>query len=321
MTAVIALHAAPAGSRLGGALITWAVPIFFLLAGYLWTPGRTVGHELRHRAESLLVPMLAWTAIWLMLNQVAKGLAGIPLDDNAWSNFVLGGADEHGAFGPYWFVPVFFVATVGYRALEAAGVSLAGRAAIGALGLAASSVWGDVLVHVPHDAFFALPLMLFMVLGQWLRAHEPSRRVMLVAGLAMVVVPSVGLALRWIEPMDIKYGEFGQVGLTFGAGLLASVGVLWFVKSVVPDDVPLVVSRIVTSMARAILAVLLTHLFILGIVYVGVFGESQRFASFVIAWVVSFALGTWISRTRASRLLVGMPRQPNQAVRLVPHLA
>ena len=57
-------------------IYTWHVPLFFVLTGYFWTPGRPIGGELRKRWQTLGVPYLAWLVILLAMLAAAAAVKG-----------------------------------------------------------------------------------------------------------------------------------------------------------------------------------------------------------------------------------------------------
>ncbi|WP_431247428.1 acyltransferase family protein [Leifsonia xyli] len=115
VTAVVYAHTFGA-DPLRDVLFAWHVPLFFVLTGHLWTPGRSVADEVRRRALSLLLPYAAWLAIVMsppVADVLLRGQASFPPE-----SALRGGTALGGPFAAFWFVTALFVAAVLARLLE-----------------------------------------------------------------------------------------------------------------------------------------------------------------------------------------------------------
>jgi len=289
---------------------SWQVPLFFFLSGYFWTPGRPLAGEVSSRARSLLVPFLAWT---LTLGVIVFGPGalhgGPPFAEIG--KLVWGGGVVRGWFAPYWFLPILFASAVLYRWLESR-VSWPVTVGIATAGLVLCYVTGEALSHVPHDLFFAVPCLLFMLAGRGLRVVEPR---IPVPGLLGALALAVSLALvltRVSAPLDMKLGDFGTPVLSVLVACLICGGLLLVTKAVVPASLPEPVGGLTTEAGQTLVVVLLTHTF---------FFQWYRDAGlpspavFALSLVSSMALGILLHRTPLSRWYVGIPRKRADRVR------
>lgn len=285
---------------------SWHVPLFFFLSGYLWTTGRTVGHEARTRFRSLIVPFIAWTVILGAIALVYVGMTtGITVEGVA--SVLWGGARARGPWSPFWFLPVLFFATVLYRFLESIGVRTWGAVGIGLAGVVLCYLWGEKLaLWTPQDLAIAVPTLVFIGAGALVRAHEHRLRGRGWWGAGLLLVAVALLLTGWAEPLDMKLGNFGVPGLSLAVSLMICTGLLWLATALLPGQIPGRIGWVISETAQTMVVILVTHTFF----YFVLSAELQipRPIVFAVTIAVTVALGIILHRTPLSPLLVGIPR-------------
>lgn len=295
------------GPLVDAGLYTWHVPAFFLLSGYLWKPRepgsrRAVHAEARKRFATIMVPYVAWLGLTLVLHLVMLDHRGQLTADGVALPLV-GGSENAGPFGAYWFMPALFLSAIAYRALEA--VPLAVRVAI-IIGITAViHRFGDVLAPLPLSVGVAGAALVFMLAGQGLqhvrdRVRHPVRTgaVCLLAGTAPILAGAS-------EHLDIKYGELGTPALSIVVAVLISGGLLLILEGLftrLPEGVHVGSTRL----AVGCLMVVLTHTYVLWLLDIP---DAERSAwVLVTALVVPWTVALVLNRSALSRPLLGMPR-------------
>jgi fucose 4-O-acetylase-like acetyltransferase len=258
VVAVVAGHAYskhPLTSRL---IFSWHVPIFFVLSGYLWTRGRSLRSEVRRRAKTLLVPYLAWllivTAAWLIVRQHR----GVPLHERFFHKLIKGGTYIGMPYSAFWFITALFVAAVAYRLIEmvAPRTAPALAAAAGAVGIVMAEHSPQALRSVWWAAGLALPCLLFVAAGSFLRTVRPHVRAPALSGSILVLLGAFGL-WQGVDPLNLKGARFGDpvisvllsVTVCFGLILLAEGATNLWVNW----------SRAISAVATAALPVIFAH--------------------------------------------------------------
>ena len=231
---------------------TWHVPLFFVLSGYLWTPGRPLREEVRRRARTLLVPYASWLVAvlaWLVLWTRGTGVLSRTRD------VLLGGSYAPKPHSAFWFVTALFVAVVVLRALERVPAWLRLGVVLG--GWAAAEVAGEQLARVPLAAGSALGALVLVAAGQGLRRLRPRLPAVPVAvGLLLGSALLVGSGLS--EPQELKFGDLGTPVLSVVVSVAVSAALVLLGEQVGPH-LPAAARRAVAVLAPALLAVVLSH--------------------------------------------------------------
>lgn len=298
IAAVVVGHVWTSGV-LTDALFAWHVPIFFVLTGYLWKPGRTVRDEITRRTKTLLVPYAGWLAIVSVAFASVEYLRSGSLPVEALRNALYGGALAVRPYSAFWFVPVLFFTAVLYRWLERLPTWVAWTAA--GLGLVASIFAGALMARTPLGVMLAVPCLVFVLVGRslpWivgrLRYKAAVGGVLVLAGTATTVS---GLA----EPLNMKGGDFGTVALSvinasaISLGLILTVGALF-------RNAGSAVNSLTIRLASGGLVVVLTHALVLYL-----FGTPPGGAVLdaAVALIVPFVLALLIARSPLRRWLIG----------------
>lgn len=178
---IVLFHSGVPGARWGYG----GLPFFLVMLGAFVAPmaaRMTTTAFARARSRRLLVPWLAWSAVYLALMVAQDGPAALARLD---ASMLLTGPALH-----LWFLPFAFVAGVGLHALaRAVGPRTLGWIGAGAawlfLGLSQAGPWPVPLAQW----LFALPAL---GLGLLLSTETPARQVL---GVALVL--GGALALGW----------------------------------------------------------------------------------------------------------------------------
>lgn len=278
----------------------WHVAVFFFLAGYLWSPGRTLRTEFVRRWRSLAVPYLVWLSVLLagvLATRAAHGT--VRLHDVLPPLY--GGVLATRPFSAYWFLTVLFFVAVLTRLVERLPVGV--RATVAVLGLTLGYVAGPLLAATPLAIGSALPCLSFLVLGQIFAAVRPRISLDLLVGLAAATLASVLVWTGAARPLNIKLGDYGTPVLSLAVAVLYC-GALVLVADRVFRSLGPAWSSAATLLASAGLTVVLTHAAVLEIFDVGPAGS---FPVFVAALTLPWAVGLVLHLTPVSPVVNGVP--------------
>jgi acyltransferase len=287
----------------------WHVPLFFVLTGYLWTPGRALDREFRTRSRALAVPYLSWFAIVSCVFLALASLSGTPSVESLIGP-LWGGARAAGPYGTFWFVSVLFFTAILYRLVE--NLPMPALVGLAGAGLLFSSAAGPTLAGTPLGLGLAAPCLAFILAGRWFRQVEPGVRNPLLVGGLLLAAAATATAFLPLAEVDIKQGRFG----TPVAGVLISVGIAVGFLLVV-QRIPLgrVISRASLALATVGIAVVLAHpLVITALRMHGLGARWILLAAVIIPWTVALLL----RRTPLAAVLLGLPRASQSARAIEP---
>ncbi|MGH1548675.1 acyltransferase family protein [Leifsonia poae] len=282
-------------------LFAWHVPVFFVLTGYLWKPGRSIIGEVRRRALSLLLPYAAWLAIImspLVGDLLLRGQAAFPAE-----SALRGGTALGGQFAAFWFVTALFVAAVVVRLLERLPLWLQWCAPVAAL----VSLWvfRAPLGDVPLSAGTAVACLFFVLAGRLLARYRHRIPYPTVAGVVLAGAGLAAVATRLVPPVDLKKADTGMPVVTVVVSFAICAGlVLVALRLFVGVNGRL--GRAISRLAVPSLMVVLTHAVVIQTWRVA--GAAPSALVFVTALVVPWLLALLVHLTPASVLLTGAPR-------------
>ncbi|WP_104165349.1 acyltransferase family protein [Arthrobacter sp. SX1312] len=295
------------GPLVDAGLYTWHVPVFFLLAGYLWRtrrPGarRAEVTEAKKRFRTIMTPYLAWLAVTLIVHVGILRQRG-SLAPEAVILPLMGGSLNAGPFGAYWFMTALFLSALMFRALER--VPLVLRTAL-IVGLAVvTHVFREVLAPLPLSIGVAGAALVFMLAGQALQHLRSRVRGPVRVGAVCLVVGVVPVVAGVSAPLDMKYGELGTPVLSVVVAVLITVGLLLMLEGVFPL-LPGSVHVLSERFAAGCLMVVLTHTYVLWLLAVP--DTERSFWVLVAALVLPWAVAMILHRTPLSQVFLGMPR-------------
>ena len=107
-------------------LINYYIPLFFVVSGYLYKPGRSYGENMAHKAKRLLVPYFGYSALLLVFyraigrtwQETGRSALGV-----LYSRYCLFDTTTHQdnvflftvANGAMWYLTAFFVTSLVYH--------------------------------------------------------------------------------------------------------------------------------------------------------------------------------------------------------------
>lgn len=278
----------------------WHVAIFFFLAGYLWSPGRTFRAEFVKRWRSLAIPYLVWLTVLLAGLLVTHAVRGT-LRVHDLLGPLYGGALATRPFSAYWFLTVLFFVALLARVVERLPVAV--RATVVVVGLALGYVAGPQLAQTPLAVGSALPCLSLLVLGQLFALVRPRISLDLTVGLAAAVLAVVLVWTGAARPLTIKSGDYGTPVVSVLVAVLCCVALV-LVADRVFRALPPAWSAAVTLLASAGLTVVLTHAAVLDVFDVGPGGS---FPVFLAALALPWAVGLVLNRTPLAPVVNGVP--------------
>jgi hypothetical protein len=290
----------------------WAIAVFFVLTGYLWSSRKELRDEIDTRATGLLIPYAAWGVlisipyfIWAYTT---------PQLNAAWATRLLL-ADFYGQqlmvlpFSVSWFFTVMFIAVVLLRFLG----RYQRRVTWGVLALtvAITVVAPKLLWFLPLGAGLALVCMLFIVLGQeFRRVRDRITRPFLV-GIAAIAAG--GLAV-WLGAahntqgvlIEVKLSTYGYPVVGLLTGVVISYGIILVAESI-ERWIPAAAGPYITEAAMTATFSMFLHpciLFMLGT------PDTGRWRDFFIALLVPYVIAVVCLRRGWLPWLTGAPRPP-----------
>ncbi|MEV8215492.1 acyltransferase family protein [Leifsonia sp. NPDC077715] len=300
VTAVVYTHVFGA-DPLRDVLFAWHVPLFFVVTGYLWRPGRSIGGEVRRRAGSLLVPYVAWLVIVmspLVGDLLLRGQASFPIE-----SALRGGTALGGQFAAFWFVTALFVAAVVARLLENLPPWLQWCVPLAAL----VSLWVFRLpLHkAPLSAGTALACLVFVLAGRLLVRYRQRIPYPTLTGALLAAAGLAAVAARLVPPVDLKRADTGLPAVTVVVSFAICAGLILVAERLFAG----VNGRLghgISRLAVPSLMVVLTHAVVIQAWRVG--GAPPSALVFVTALIVPWMLALLVHLTPASRLLTGAPQ-------------
>ncbi|KKK02357.1 hypothetical protein LQ51_20535 [Micromonospora sp. HK10] len=273
----------------------WHVPLFFVLTGYFWTPGRPVAGELRKRWRSLGLPYVVWFVL-LFAALVAAELATGEVADGAFRNALYGGSAAVRPFSAFWFVSVLFLLALAYRALERFPAAVW---VLALTGLAVAYLAPKVVTAGPLGALLVPACLVFVLAGRLLRQLRPR----LSAGTAVVLLAlGAGLVLSGLsDPLDVKAGDFGTPVLGVVTAVLISGGLVVLAEEL-DGRIGGGPARTISQVSACGIAVVLSHAAVLWVLHTPPTGGWPHLAA---ALLLPWAFALVALRTPASPYLVG----------------
>ncbi|MFC7787717.1 acyltransferase family protein [Microbacterium sp. MAHUQ-60] len=299
VVAVVAGHTWPNDAWVSNWFFSWHVPVFFVISGYLWTPDRAIGAELRKRARTLAVPYAAWfivvAAIWLSV----RAAMGLSVSSEPWSDLLIGGAHISRPWSAFWFISALFVASIGMRFLDRHSAILPWF--VGSAALAWCYAEPSSARSLPLAAVQGAVGILFMCVGRFLRAQEAHIASPLVVGLIFISVPLVLTVADILPSLNLKAADLGEPIVTMAAASAISCGLILVARSTEPHW-PRALRTVSTELARLGLPIILGHALVLGLLALCQVEPSVW--SFLMALILPAAAGWLLSRTRVGTVFL-----------------
>lgn len=277
---------------------TWHVPVFFVLSGYLLSPGRSTSEELRRRTTTILVPTFLWGVIVTVAWWIHGHHVGVPLDSDFFRRLAWGGSALGAPYSPFWFMPVLVAAVVLARMLGNVnrwapwGVAVAGYLLCWQFPQqTATSFWSLML---------APACMIYVLIGQELRRWRRHVPMPFLVGAALLALAAIIVhsGTTWV---NIKQGSFGDPGISAVDAAFISVGLVLVAESVFgPWSHDWTGSRIISKLAATSMPVILGHMLLLSW-FPQPWGWPLIIAVIVVLWVIGLLLSL---QPRAAKYLL-----------------
>jgi fucose 4-O-acetylase-like acetyltransferase len=278
---------------------TWHVPVFFIITGYLWKPGRSTWDETKRRARTLLVPYVFWivivTVIWLGF----RAMRGEPFDHRVIPDVIRGGWYISRPYSAYWFVTALFFAAVIMRFAQNVSPFLPWF--LGGVGVVWCILDPSSIKHIWEAAGLALPAVLFICLGTLLRRFRSRIDKPFLFGL-ILFLPAFLLGARGIiATLNMKSGNLGTpiAGVLMAAAI--SFGLVLMAEGA-EHLAPGWARRWVTILAQTAIPVILTHTLVLAMTER--LGLEASKITFLLAYFIPVALALCIRLTPLRRVLL-----------------
>lgn len=297
----------------------WAIAVFFVLAGYLWSPHkRDVRGEILNRYRGLLIPYATWMIligvpyfIWLFNHFPDERLEVVGLSVAA----VYGAQLMVVPFSACWFFTTMFFTMLLARYLERFPRWVT-WALLGGM-LVVTSVLPKILWYAPLGSLLALPCLLFVVFGQELRKHRERITRPGLTGLALIAVGGVAVWLGASHDLDgelieIKNSLYGFPVAGLVSGALIAVGLVLVAQSI-DSLVPKALGPYITETASAATFIMFLHPVLLLLMNV----EEDpwgNWPTFLVAWFVPYLLALACLRLNVFPWLTGVwgPKKASQ---------
>jgi len=211
----------------------WRMPLFFFVAGYVFTPSPRLEQFARDKALRLLVPYLVFLVPLSVPDFVATVRLGTPHD---WLLFAMshvsGGKSVYGWLVAVWFVTCLYVTL---QMVNFGITRLSPRAMNSAMGASLVLAYVNAqwlpwfwLPWAAHLCLFAAPIL---YLGHLYRRYEAQIPWQVLVMAALVAL--LGFFLVWvheIEVIDMKRMQYGTPFATLSFALCVSVLLITFAK-------------------------------------------------------------------------------------------
>jgi acyltransferase len=282
---------------------SWHVPVFFILAGYLWHDDRSTSAELATRWRSIVVPYVLWWFIVAAVYLIWVGVEGHSFSSAAYYLVlaVWGGALAFRPFTAFWFFSAFVIAVLVLRVLQ-------GRPAWWAWVLAVAAIVfchlaTPVAVHSPLAAAQAVGCVLFILVGQVLRRVRSRVGRPGPVGLGLVAAGAALTALPGYRTLEIKSADFGTPVLSELVACLLGIGLILLAERVT-EGVRTRTGTVITTLAACSTVMILVHgvpMLLLGT------PRSGGWVDFVLVLTASTGPALVVLATRWAPWLSGRP--------------
>ena len=281
---------------------SWHVPLFFLLAGYLWVDrGEPMRSEVWRRWQRVLVPYAAWLTLCLAATWALRA----PLHLHKTSrSFVLdglhGGVRLVGITGPHWFLTAY-AAMVAVLLVTSRIAWWATHAVCGALA-ALAYLFPRWVETWPLSVGAGVAAGVFVLAGLWLRTVPlpTARRAFLGAVLASAGL--LGAVLGWWEVIDLRHASLGTPVLSAVSATAISIGIVWICEGV-EHRIPAVIGTQLTRIAEVAVPIMCAHMLIAVALLLEFHGINPWLRA-LLAFAGAAGLGVMIARTPLRSLLV-----------------
>jgi acyltransferase len=299
IVAVVVGHVWTTSDPLRDSIYTWHVPLFLVLAGYLWTEPRQLDVELKARWRSIGLPYVAWLLLisalyfpWIFIRH--GSLSGAEL-----AAPFLGGTYIGRPYSAFWFMGALFGVALLYRLMQSWPMWVRSILSISALSV--GYVIPDFLAAVPLGMGVALPSLIFIVAGHAFKLHRARFAQPVVTGALLLLCCAVAIVVGVSKPLDLKHSDFGTPMVSVLVAIGISIGLVLCAEGIVPR-LGLVFAAATIALARAGTMVILTHAVILWIL--GTPAQGSWWAA-ATTLTVTWGMALIVAKTPLAPILVG----------------
>lgn len=297
------------GPFVGATMYSWHVPVFFFLAGYLWTQGRSLWQETTTRARTLLLPYAVWLGLIAVPYVGALVLRG-KFDASVLANLILGGSHLGRPYSAFWFVTALFFAALAFRILEY--MSVWARWSVPLCGIAAAYAFPDVVAGIPLSAGVAIPCTIFMLAGFQFKNFRPRIGRPVFTGWMLLLGSAILIFTGLSAPLDLKQANFGTPVISILVASAICCGLILIAEQAVPRGSA--VGDVAIKLAMTGFMVVLSHSLIIWLLLQVTTSNWLVFlAAVVIPWPIAMALAS----TPLAPPLLGIKRQLTKSVRSI----
>ncbi|MBB5714768.1 acyltransferase family protein [Sphingomonas aerophila] len=267
---LVVLHVEAVSDATLAAPIVWVLrlfrmPMFFIVAGLLFSPREPVTLA-RKKASSLLVPYVSYlTLIWaaLALRYALLGVPSLYLTPAGIKAIIRGGERLNGEYGVFWFLTCLFFTQLTYNALIRRWGSPLKAQVIGTvlflLLLGYALAWAKPWFAPPLALGivpFGLPLFWF---GNVLKVASPDPRKVVLGSVAVLAIGAVTWSLGIPLGMDMKYAEPGVPFLSIAVAMALTCLFFELMKPI--SKLPVVGARL-AWLGEAAIVIMFLHQFV-----------------------------------------------------------
>lgn len=309
-------------------LTIWRMPLFFMLSGFFFTPGRSLKTEFVRRWDTLVIPYLGWSvvlSVWLIT--VSWGQSETILEHLAsgWA----GGSQQSIFWMAAWFITTLAGATLLRRFLERFGTLVVWLVAIAGVSVSYIAhrlvnnavLETHVLVDTPLRLGLAWPVMFYLLMGELLRkllmplVRNLPAHLLAVVGLLLVVG---ALALTYATDIRAHYiqaGDFGTPLLTPLIAIVVTAGFILLFATWVNDRLQKLprTTAAVSRLVRTGTSVVFIHGPVIIALYQIGYGDDSLEHFLIrtaVTLTIAFMVALLINSTPTARLLSGAPQEP-----------
>lgn len=297
-------------------LFAWHVPVFFVLSGYLFKPGRSLRREFASRTSSLAWPYLFWFVVVAVL-YVPLELSGYfapAASVSDWVGPVLGGANAREPFTTFWFVSVLFFVALLFRLLV--GFPDWVLWSVAAIGMVAGATIGPFLASTPLAIGSALPCLILVAVGRAIRPviegiSERMPRGGALVGAGLILAGETLVVLELVQPVDIKLGGYGTPVAAIVIACAISTGLVLVADALYRTASPRV-AAVTTALSLAGLCAVLAHPLIQWLLRPL---DLPVLVTAAVMLVLPWMLGLGLRHTPLAQTTTGSPRVPTEVPR------
>lgn len=281
--------------------ITFAVPLFFLISGFLYKEEQSLKEYIKRKTVTLYLPFVLCNLLWPTFILCCRAFAGHPITNNLLNIFliILTLKKDGFLFGATWFLSSLFLTCVSYKFIDVFMKKWKYKTYfITAFYLFLAYAASQLMPYLNHDVRRTLILPLFFAIGALIKSNAGYLRTInnlftLITVCSFFVLLEVYLTK--IGMVEYSYGANSLYNLvTFILATLLSTYMIIYISRIVSNDINNKMCILFSYLGRNSLHILLWHFVFFEILTALILRASNISLSLLDRFPHVVAAGIWV---------------------------